>query len=596
MCLILQPTSQCKVCFRFTRFEDVNQFCANIAYVPDSGLGSCGVLKLQRVQRLTDYVCEACRWSAEQDAKDFYEFLYPSPHKYFGDSGHGFAEEFLSRLSAPPPGLQRPFDQDVNGIAYSLPLLAISVMPPGPSSLQPGASIATTHLNHRPTRAQPTRSRYEFHSSSSSESEESPGRDSQRLHWANIANLMSSKKQPPPLNILGDPSQDHPETPQSAAQLRIESPWGARVVSNPEEDPWWYPEIWGPAKDLPDDLAEALDQYPPQSTVHGHDIHVFDSNNSPGKWEENLTVIIVTPRGRKARVMSGEVYDEGATLVGRRMIERARYEHISDKEREYMSKAGRSCFFRPCTVASCPLSHERGQHQPWPSRGENLLESMARGHRMRKNWWSRTAIPRPVTPTSNPRQYSSHSPMRRRPAPLDLTKTKAVRFNIAVEDAESVWSRGNATPHPAGPQATVSDEDEDLATPWSSEPLFAPEPRSKGDLTAILEYEGRVGRIRPRNYNYDPAGETNGSPRPHVRSTASRDQQTGAASIHREVRNARRAAARTANDGIDTLHVPSEAQRNASLDYDDQDSCYGFTTLSISDFDEDCNIYDPPSR
>ncbi|KAJ3939154.1 uncharacterized protein N0V96_010596 [Colletotrichum fioriniae] len=628
MCLILQPTSQCKVCLQLTRFEDVNQLCANTvniasgtnwANISPSILGSCGTLKLTRVQRLAEFVCEDCRWSAEQAAKDFYEFLYPSPHKYFEDSAHGFAEEFLSRSSAPPPGKQRPFVRNNRRKSYSLPLLAMTAFPRFSIPAESGSpqskassetSVATTHLNHRSTLDPPARSKYEFHSSSSvyscaSESTEVDSRDenqndSRCLRWANSVDLMNSKQQPPPLNMLVDQTQNLPETPKSAKQLRIVSSWGARVVNNPEEDPWWLPEIWGAVQDLTDDLVEYLSKAELVSTFHGHNVHVSRNENDTGTWDESLTVIIVTPGGTRARIVTGDVYQQGVSLAGIRMIDRARYQHISKKEQKHMEKAGLSCIFSPCRVASCPLSHKQDQHQPWPSNGESLLAGLERGYRMRKNWRSRASISASATPTPSPRQHSSPSPVRgrssaadgvlsrRRPAPLDLTKTKEVRFTGAADITESTWSRRDVTPHPSSLQTAMPDEEEGpLTTPDWFEPLMDTPLKVRGDM--MMEYKGRAGRVQPPNYESNPPSESNGSPPPRVRSEANRQQipQTGGASVFGQVYNARRAAAAAAAAADISRDDTSNLRRPT----------YALNQLWISGPDEDdTDIFDPPSR
>ncbi|KXH27810.1 hypothetical protein CSIM01_06729 [Colletotrichum simmondsii] len=623
MCLILQPISQCKVCFQLTRLEDVNQFCANTANIArgtnwanisPSILGSCGTLKLTRVQRLADFICENCRWSAEQAAKDYYEFIYPSPHKYFGDSVHGFAEEFLSRSSAPPPGKQGPFVRNKKGKSYSLPLLAMTAISSFPILAEPGspqpeasseASTATTHLIHRSTLDPPARSKYEFHSSSSvyscsSESTEEDSKDdnqddnqndSRCLRWANSVDLMNSKQQPSPLNMLVDQTHNLPHIPKSAKQLRVVSSWGARAVNNPEEDPWWLPETWGAAQDLTDDLVEYLSKAELVSTFHDHSVHVSRNENDTGAWDESLTVIIVTPGGTRARIMTGTVYQQGVSLAGLHMIDRARYEHISKKEQKQMEKAGLGCIFYPCRVASCPLSHKQDQHQPWPSNGESLLAGLERGYRMRKNWKSRASIPASVTPTPTPRQYSSPSPIRgrspavisrRRPAPLDLTKTKEVRFTDAADVTESTWSRGDVTPHPNSLQTAISDEEKEeeeeeekkkgpLTTPDWFEPLMNTSLKVKGDV--MVKYGGRAGRVRPQNYNLNPTSKSNESPLPHVRSEASRQQipQTVGASIFGQVYNARRAAAGLPSDDTSNLRRPTHALNQSWISGSDED-------------------------
>ncbi|KAK1728511.1 uncharacterized protein BDZ83DRAFT_609448 [Colletotrichum acutatum] len=155
-------------------------------------------------------------------------------------------------------------------------------------------SVTTTHLNHCSTLEPPARSKYEFHSSSSvysctSESSDEDSRDdnqddnqndSRCLRWANSVDLMNSKQQPPPLNVLVDKTQNLPENPNSVKQLRIISSWGARAVNNPEEDPWWLPEFWGSVQDLTDDLVEYLSKAASSTRVESRDVRSLTSRIS----------------------------------------------------------------------------------------------------------------------------------------------------------------------------------------------------------------------------------------------------------------------------------------------------------------------------
>ncbi|GKT44254.1 uncharacterized protein ColSpa_04435 [Colletotrichum spaethianum] len=178
--------------------------------------------------------------------------------------------------------------------------------------------------------------------------------------------LSRSKAQPHLLRTVlatGTPCINQ-QTPQSARTLRIESPWDTKSkLPQAEDHPWWYPEIWGPAKDLPTELASFLRHLPPADVFHNHRIYIlYDEFEKP--IEKYVTVLIVMPSGTGARVVSGELYDEGARLVTRRHLERTRYEELSREERKKMARGEQCCIFYPCRVACCPLLHNEGQHQP----------------------------------------------------------------------------------------------------------------------------------------------------------------------------------------------------------------------------------------
>ncbi|TQN66564.1 hypothetical protein CSHISOI_08552, partial [Colletotrichum shisoi] len=242
------------------------------------------------------------------------------------------------------------------------------------------------------------------------------------------AALAKSRAQPPLLQTVmaSDPDSIHPQTPQSATELRIESPWDTKAEEPlAKDDPWWYPEIWGPAKHLLVELARFLDRLPPAYDFHGHRIYIFCDDVAYKAIEECVTVLLVTPDGTRARIVSGELYDEGARLVTKRQLARVRYEELSGEEREKMARGEQCCIFYPCRVACCPMLHKDGQHQPMAPRGETLLSAMEKGYEWRKNWEpesprpSSSTWPHPpgVLPTQPGHWFPTANDWRRAPSP-----------------------------------------------------------------------------------------------------------------------------------------------------------------------------------
>ncbi|KAK1579138.1 uncharacterized protein LY79DRAFT_672674 [Colletotrichum navitas] len=363
MCNILRPVTECQQCLKAVELEPLPQSCSQIANTDNPEIGRCGTLTSQTVPGPRDRVCEDCHNSAQLEA-------------------------------------ERRNDSDSEANSYPLADYLESFLPPAEptahNTVAQQGSLATTS-SEAERRMRERRARYSWPSEMSSED----GEDD-RVPVDTPAALSTSKAQPPLLEtvlVAGTP-RVHTPTPRSATTLRIETPWKESAPEQASDDPWWYPEIWGPAKDLPRELAEFLRRIPPADTFHNHRIYVF--HNGEDKIEQ-ATVLLATPEGSRARVVSGALYDEGARLVTRRQLARARYEELSSEEREKMAKGEQCCIFYPCRVASCPLLHAEGQHQPIKPVGETLLGAMERGYVWRKNWGA-TRIPRPVSPVSSRRQ------------------------------------------------------------------------------------------------------------------------------------------------------------------------------------------------
>ncbi|KAK2025913.1 hypothetical protein LX32DRAFT_595813 [Colletotrichum zoysiae] len=473
MCNILQPVAECQQCSKAVEFEPLPQPCSQIANTLELEIGRCGTLTSQTVSDPRGRVCEDCRVSPAQ------------------------------------PKTERT--NRSNGEVKSYPLadyLESFLPPPEPTARNDAAqqgSLATTSPEAE-RHVRESRAKYTFPSETACEDAEGV-----RVPVDTPAALSGSKAQPPLLETVLDAGAPgvHASTLRSATALRIETPWNE---SAPERacDPWWYPEIWGPAKDLPRELARLLRRIPPADTFHGHRIYVFhDGDGGEGKagqqqqQQQQATVLLATPGGTRARVVSGALYDEGARLVTRRHLARARYEELSREEREKMAEGEQCCIFHPCRVASCPLLHADGQHRPARPAGETLLGAMERGYAWRKNWGARTGIPRPTTsPVSSRRRYAgSRTPPRQREEEEE------------EEEEEEGPSPGASGP-PAARQTSTGAGDAGFPGAPSGLSSTACSPARSG-RTDRFAYRGRAGRIRPaHHYHHHPGARRNGSPAP----------------------------------------------------------------------------------
>ncbi|KAK1994263.1 hypothetical protein LX36DRAFT_214331 [Colletotrichum falcatum] len=388
MCNILEPVGNCQQCFKAVEFEPLPQPCRQIANTRSLEIGRCGILTSQQVLGPRDRVCADCHSSAHlgagrRTASSRQVKSYPLAD---------YLESFL------PPSKMTAH----NAVAQQGPL---------------ETTTTTTAAPEAERRMREGRAKYTCPSEPSSENA-----DDARVDVDGPAALSRSRAQPPLLEkvLAAAAPRVHTPTPRSAARLRIEEPWDGSAPARASSDPWWYPEIWGPAKDLPGELADLLRRIAPAETFHNHRIYVFRNDagggggGSGGSAEQQATtVLLATPEGARARVVSGALYDEGARLVTGRQLERARYEELSREERDKMARGEQCCIFYPCRVASCPLLHAEGQHQPVAPEGESLLAAMERGYAWRKNWGTR--IPRPTSPVSSRRRYGgSRSPPRQR--------------------------------------------------------------------------------------------------------------------------------------------------------------------------------------
>ncbi|KAK2045671.1 hypothetical protein LZ31DRAFT_630358 [Colletotrichum somersetense] len=453
MCNILQPVAECQQCSKAVEFEPLPQPCSQIANTLELEIGRCGTLTSQTVSDPRARVCEDCRISSAQLKTEITNRSNSEVKSY------PLADYLESFLPSSEPTAH-------NNVAQQ-------------GSLATTSSEAERHIRE-------SRAKYIFPSETGCEDVEDV-----RVPVDTPAALLGSKAQPPLLETVLDAGTPgvHTPTPRSATVLRIETPWNE---SAPERasDPWWYPEIWGPAKDLPRELACLLRRIPPADTFHSHRIYVFhDGDDGEGKAEQ-ATVLLATPEETRARVVSGALYDEGARLVTRRHLARARYEELSREEREKMAKGEQCCIFHPCRVASCPLLHADGQHQSVKPAGETLLGAMERGYVWRKNWGARTRIPCPTSAVSRRRQYGgSRSPPRQR---------------------EEGLSPGASGP-PAAQQTSTRAEDAGFSGAPSGLSSTAYSPARSG-RTDRFAYRGRVGRIRPAHHH--PGARRDGSPVP----------------------------------------------------------------------------------
>ncbi|EFQ30524.1 uncharacterized protein GLRG_05668 [Colletotrichum graminicola M1.001] len=431
MCNILRPVAECQQCLKTVELEPLPQLCSQIANTDSSEIGLCGTLTSQTVPNPRDRVCEDCHNSAQLEAER--------------------RNDSNSEAKSYPPA---------DHLESSLPPSEMTAH----NTVAQHGSLATTSSDAE-RRMRERRAKYSCPSETSSE-----GAEDDRVPVDTPAALSRSKAQPPLLEtvlVAGTPHV-HTPTPRSATTLRIEAPWDEPAPEQASDDPWWYPEIWGPARDLPRELAEFLRRIPPADTFHNHRIYVF--HNGEDKVEQ-ATVLLATPEGSRARVVSGALYDEGARLVTRRQLARARYEQLSSEEREKMAKGEQCCIFYPCRVASCPLLHDEEQHQPIKPVGETLLGAMERGYVWRKNWGA-TRVPGPTPPVSSRRRYGgSRSPPRQ---PIRGTAAAAQQTSARAED------RGFSGT-PSGLSSTACS------------------PARSGSTDRFAD-RGRVGRIRPAHH------------------------------------------------------------------------------------------------
>ncbi|KZL72742.1 hypothetical protein CT0861_06556 [Colletotrichum tofieldiae] len=520
MCNILKHVSECQRCFKTLRFENLDQPCIQVVNTPNSEIGACGTLTSQEVLRPRDRVCNDCRRPAQQKAED---------RKDTNRGGESYSQcDYLD-----------PYMPAVDMAAHN------TVAQPEGSENQEGDQterpIVSSTANRlvyghayteaiRRVRQKP--GKYNCPSETSSEnSEDFPSPN------ATPVALSRSKAQPPLLLAFlasGSP-RIHTQTPQAATALRIESSWDTKSkLPQAEDDPWWYPEIWGPAKDLPAELASLLCHLPPADTFHDHRIYIFrDDFNEP--IEKSATVLLVTPKGKQARIVSGALYDEGSRLVTRRHLARMRYEELSREEREKMARGEQCCIFYPCRVACCPLLHQDGQHQPITPGAETLLSAMERGYNWRKNW--ETRIPRPASSFSGRRYRGSRSPPRRRspvasdeqqrPIQSDLTIEQDVSPKFGEERKQTSRAGAVVVTHRAIRQPTKSDEEGPFeASSWETDL------EDQGEMTERFAYRGRVGRIRPAYYHL--VARRDGSPVPSGQRTR-REQTASSTTEHSQV-------------------------------------------------------------
>ncbi|KAK1962637.1 hypothetical protein LY78DRAFT_586288 [Colletotrichum sublineola] len=461
MCNILEPAANCQQCFKAVEFEPLPQPCNQIANTSHSEIGACGTLTSQKVSGPRDRLCENCRNPAQLEADR-------------RNDSNGEINAFS------------PAD-------YLESFLPSSEMTAHSTVAQQGSQA--TALSEAEHRMRERRVKYMCPSETSSEDAEDV-----RVPADSPAALSTSKAQPPWLETVLDAANPrvHTPTPRSATSLRIETPWNTEC-NQARNDPWWYPEIWGPAKDLPRELADLLRRIPPADTFHNHRIYVFH-NGGGGRRDddaEQATVLLATPEGSRARVVSGALYDDGARLVTRRQLARTRYEELSREERDKMAKGEQCCIFYPCRVASCPLLHAEGQHQPIAPNGESLLAAMERGYAWRKSWGS-TRIPRPTSPVSSRRRYGgSRSPPRQRGESPGASAEQQQQGPAAAAQQTSTRAENKG---PSGPSSGLSST------------VCSPAQSGRTDRFA---HRGRVGRTRPTyQHQHHPVAQRDGSPMP----------------------------------------------------------------------------------
>ncbi|GJC81435.1 hypothetical protein ColLi_04273 [Colletotrichum liriopes] len=536
MCNILKHVSECQRCFTTSRFENLDQPCIQVVNTPNSEIGACGTLTSQEVLGPRDCVCNDCRRPAQQKAEDrkdtnrggesysqcdYLDSYMPAvdmaAHNTVAQPGSILMSPFESYTQREFPltggvrhvrggnGLEKNSFADASSSRpapcrnqpqkYQASVLDVmSRRFEGLRDISEGSENQEVDQTERPIvsstanrlvyghayteanrRVRQKPGKYNCPSETSSEnSEDIPSPN------ATPVALSRSKAQPPLLLAFlasGSP-RIHTQTPQAATALRIESSWDTKSkLPQAEDDPWWYPEIWGPAKDLPAELASLLCHLPPADTFHDHRIYIFrDDFNEP--IEKSATVLLVKPKGKQARIVSGALYDEGSRLVTRRHLARMRYEELSREEREKMARGEQCCILYPCRVACCPLLHQDGQHQPITPGAETLLSAMERGYNWRKNW--ETRIPRPASSFSGRRYGGSRSPPRRRspvasdeqqrPMLYDLTMEEDVSPEFGEERKQTNRAGAVVVTHRVVRQPTKSDEKGPFeATSWETD-------------------------------------------------------------------------------------------------------------------------------
>ncbi|WYZ43486.1 hypothetical protein EsH8_VI_001185 [Colletotrichum jinshuiense] len=598
MCLTLKPKSHCQRCGELVSFTDLDQPCSEASANPDLGMGGCGTLTWRDILGPRDYVCDDCSWSVDgQDDLNEWDSRYPqsaTPGLFEASVNNSVhlaslglrlspkdSEDVLPREFATSRGA---FEDQEEPIVWTSPA----------RHDQPQAWRQASQAHTRPEKNGTRGDRF----SSKHDSEYQPLQPrldprplppkpalTQRSPWKpksrKYAYTPSSPSETPQLLTLEDFNREgsfsnsqsayriREQTPPSARAILIESPWQTSQPPPAQEDVW-IPDLWGPAKDLPAELAQVLDHTIAADTYNKHRFYLFYNDGPDAPVAENTTVVVATPRGHRARVLSGEVYEEGARLVRRRQAERERYERLAERERSMMRENGKYCIFRVCRVSSCPMMHKEGQHQPLsPRSADAYLQAQAGTLPTRRKW--RTYIPRPVTPPTG-RRWS--------PSPLNVNR---VRLNVDGVNEERDWSRGSVTPQPVTPQATVSDEEGRPEIP--SQLRLDSERKTKAEPNALLEYQGRVGRIRPQ-YSYGPTVKLTGSPPPRSRSDGIRLQQKAPFTPKQAPKTEKLDDAAVK----DNSHSPSCSQDNTDHSNEAQSLQTGLNDLRIYESDEDATM------
>ncbi|GJD02208.1 hypothetical protein ColKHC_11033 [Colletotrichum higginsianum] len=547
MCNIFYLVSDCPVCSKSIELGHIDHPCFQIGNTSNSKIGTCGTVTSRLVPGPQDIVCHACcrkalqekkKWEEEEKGEKRIRIREESKTSPFRSSvmspvdkrrkAMAHLDSVIAAPSGSSPTIRRvfPLVGDVIQARHENETENESALDPNPSQESQDSALDGdddgNHIEGFETIAK--ESQYEEAEQEEEETLSYPSTteglaqevssaelkcrigEKQREHIlhgdTNIeapkeapssgpspvdmrAALAKSRAQPPLLRtvIASDPDSIHQQTPQSATELRIESPWDTKAEEPlAEDDPWWYPEIWGPAKHLPAELARFLDRLPPAYDFHGHRIYIFCDDIEYNAIEECVTVLLVTPDGTRARIVSGGLYDEGARLVTNRQLARVRYEELSSEEREKMARGEQCCIFYPCRVACCPMLHKDGQHQPMAPKGETLLSAMERGYEWRKDWEPESPRPSPSAP--------SHPPG-------GLPTLPGHWFPIAND-----WRRA--------PSPELGAEQERSGRCFSDDSM--PETETGDERVGRFAFRGRVGRIRPGYHHAGTRGD--GSPVP----------------------------------------------------------------------------------